>query len=134
MNMMNEKSIETAVKARMNPDPNERIKMRGDKVVVHYGEKQALFDVEPLVRENQVTALIGPSGCGKSTFLRCLNRMNDTIAGAVGGNITLDGEDIYDKRSTWWNCAPASAWCSRSRIRSRSRSMRTSLTARASTA
>jgi phosphate transport system ATP-binding protein len=99
MNVMNEKSIETAVKARMHPEPNEVIKMRGDKVTVHYGEKQALFDVNLLVRENQVTALIGPSGCGKSTFLRCLNRMNDTVAGAkVGGNITLDGEDIYDKQ------------------------------------
>jgi len=98
MNVMNEKSIETAVKARMNPEPNEVIKMRGDKVTVHYGEKQALFDVNLLVRENQVTALIGPSGCGKSTFLRCLNRMNDTVAGAkVGGKITLDGEDVYDK-------------------------------------
>ena len=45
-----------------------------------------------------MTALIGPSGCGKSTFLRCLNRMNDTIDGArVTGTITLDGEDIYDR-------------------------------------
>jgi phosphate transport system ATP-binding protein len=49
------------------------------------------------VRQNQVTALIGPSGCGKSTFLRCLNRMNDTIdICRVRGDITLDGEDIYD--------------------------------------
>ena len=71
--------------------------MRGKKVTVHYGEKQALFDVDLDVREKQVTALIGPSGCGKSTFLRCLNRMNDTIDSArVGGEITLDGEDIYD--------------------------------------
>jgi ABC-type phosphate transport system ATPase subunit len=76
---------------------NEPIKMKGDKVTVHYGEKQALFDVDLDVREKQVTALIGPSGCGKSTFLRCLNRMNDTIDGCrVGGKITLDGEDIYD--------------------------------------
>jgi phosphate transport system ATP-binding protein len=49
------------------------------------------------VRENTVTALIGPSGCGKSTFLRCLNRMNDTIDSCrVTGKITLDNEDIYD--------------------------------------
>ena len=54
--------------------------MKGDKVSVHYGEKRALFDVDLDVRANQVTALIGPSGCGKSTFLRCLNRMNDTIS------------------------------------------------------
>jgi energy-coupling factor transporter ATP-binding protein EcfA2 len=77
---------------------NEVIKMRGDKVGVFYGEKQALFDVDLDVRLNQVTALIGPSGCGKSTFLRCLNRMNDTIDSArVTGKITLDEEDIYDK-------------------------------------
>nr|WP_245413678.1 phosphate ABC transporter ATP-binding protein PstB [Mangrovicella endophytica] len=71
--------------------------MRGEKVTVHYGAKQALFEVNLEIPERQVTALIGPSGCGKSTFLRCLNRMNDTIEGArVGGMITLDGEDIYD--------------------------------------
>ena len=56
-----------------------RSRSKGEKVTVHYGEKQALFDVNLDVREQQVTALIGPSGCGKSTFLRCLNRMNDTI-------------------------------------------------------
>ncbi|MCB1383207.1 MAG: ATP-binding cassette domain-containing protein, partial [Notoacmeibacter sp.] len=73
-------------------------KMLGEKVCVFYGEKQALFDVDLNVRQNQVTALIGPSGCGKSTFLRCLNRMNDTIPICrVTGKITLDGEDIYDK-------------------------------------
>ena len=98
MNIMTEKKIEEAVSSAMNARTNEAIKMKGDKVTVHYGEKQALFDVNLDVRENQVTALIGPSGCGKSTFLRCLNRMNDTIANArVGGQITLDGEDIYDK-------------------------------------
>jgi len=98
MNMMTEKSLEQAVNTRMAAQPDEAIKMKGDKVTVHYGEKQALFGVDLDVREKQVTALIGPSGCGKSTFLRCLNRMNDTIPGArVGGKITLDGEDIYDK-------------------------------------
>ena len=50
------------------------------------------------IPEHQVTALIGPSGCGKSTFLRCLNRMNDTIEGCrTEGDIRLDGEDIYDR-------------------------------------
>lgn len=74
------------------------IKMRGEKVDVFYGAKQALYEVGIDIPERQVTALIGPSGCGKSTFLRCLNRMNDTIEGArVEGTITLDGEDIYDK-------------------------------------
>ena len=73
------------------------IKMKGTDVSVYYGEKRALFDVNLDVRQHQVTALIGPSGCGKSTFLRCLNRMNDTIASArVTGDIRLDQEDIYD--------------------------------------
>ena len=67
----------------MSATPNETIKMIGSKVGVFYGEKQALFDVDLDIRENQVTALIGPSGCGKSTFLRCLNRMNDTIDSAA---------------------------------------------------
>ena len=75
------------------------VKMNGRKVTVHYGQKQALFDVDLDVPERMVTALIGPSGCGKSTFLRCLNRMNDVIDGCrVGGEITLDGQDIYDPK------------------------------------
>ena len=75
------------------------LKMRGEDVCVFYGDKQALFDVSLDIRANEVTSLIGPSGCGKSTFLRCLNRMNDTIPICrVEGKITLDGEDIYDKR------------------------------------
>ena len=73
------------------------IKMSGEKVTVHYGTKQALFDVDLKIEENQVTSLIGPSGCGKSTFLRCLNRMNDTIdICRVGGTIKLGNADIYD--------------------------------------
>jgi phosphate transport system ATP-binding protein len=67
------------------------------KVNVFYGEKRALFDVDLDVPERSVTALIGPSGCGKSTFLRCINRMNDTIAIArVTGTIAVDNQDIYD--------------------------------------
>jgi phosphate transport system ATP-binding protein len=98
MNIMTEQSLENAVGDKMNAKSNEVIKMRGDKVGVFYGDKQALFDVNLDVRQNQVTALIGPSGCGKSTFLRCLNRMNDTIDSArVTGKITLDEDDIYDK-------------------------------------
>ncbi|MBB2972306.1 phosphate ABC transporter ATP-binding protein PstB [Mesorhizobium sp. RMAD-H1] len=74
-------------------------KMKGDKVSVFYGAKQALFDVDLDIPEKMVTALIGPSGCGKSTFLRSLNRMNDTIEGCrVIGKITLDSEDIYDPK------------------------------------
>jgi phosphate transport system ATP-binding protein len=64
-------------------------------VSVYYGAKQALKNVSIDVGRRQVLAMIGPSGCGKSTFLRCLNRMNDTIAGArVTGSIKLDGRDI----------------------------------------
>jgi len=62
----------------------------------YYGDFQALIDLDVDIRANQITALIGPSGCGKSTFLRCLNRMNDTIAGTRAvGEARLDGEDIY---------------------------------------
>ncbi len=71
-------------------------KMSARGVSVFYGDKQALKDVSVDIREDRVTAFIGPSGCGKSTFLRCLNRMNDTIASArVSGHIALDGEDIH---------------------------------------
>ncbi len=66
---------------------------------VFYGDKQAVFDVSLDIGENQVIAMIGPSGCGKSTFLRCLNRMNDTIdICRVTGSIQLDGEDIYSSK------------------------------------
>lgn len=62
----------------------------------YYGSSRALFDINIDIAPRKVTALIGPSGCGKSTFLRCLNRMNDTIAGTrVEGKIFLEGEDIY---------------------------------------
>jgi phosphate transport system ATP-binding protein len=72
--------------------------MRGENVKVFYGAKQALFGVSLDIERNQVTSLIGPSGCGKSTFLRCLNRMNDTIdICRVEGKILLGGEDIYDR-------------------------------------
>jgi phosphate transport system ATP-binding protein len=68
-------------------------------VDVFYGEKRAIKDVSIDIARNQVLAMIGPSGCGKSTFLRCLNRMNDTIEGCrVAGSITLEGQDIYDRR------------------------------------
>ncbi|HOV03776.1 MAG TPA: phosphate ABC transporter ATP-binding protein PstB [Hyphomicrobiales bacterium] len=87
--------LEAAAVTETGYDPS--IKMSGRDVCVFYGDKQALFDVNLDITTNQVTALIGPSGCGKSTFLRCLNRMNDTISICrVTGNISLDGEDIYD--------------------------------------
>ena len=78
--------------------PND-IKIQARKVQVYYGDKQALKDVDVDILDTTVTAFIGPSGCGKSTFLRCINRMNDTIPIArVEGEIRLDGEDIYDRR------------------------------------
>jgi phosphate transport system ATP-binding protein len=73
---------------------NPRIRCRD--LNVHYGEKHAIQDLSLDIGPNEVIALIGPSGCGKSTFLRCLNRMNDTVDGCrVTGEITLDGQDIY---------------------------------------
>jgi phosphate transport system ATP-binding protein len=72
---------------------------RCQDVSVFYGAKQALKSVTIDIGRRQVLAAIGPSGCGKSTFLRCLNRMNDTIPGArVAGSITLEGLDIHDRR------------------------------------
>jgi phosphate transport system ATP-binding protein len=66
-------------------------------VDVFYGAKRALNNVSVDIPDRSVMAFIGPSGCGKSTFLRCINRMNDTIPSArVSGRITIDGEDIYD--------------------------------------
>ncbi|WP_159643010.1 phosphate ABC transporter ATP-binding protein PstB [Sphingorhabdus sp. 109] len=71
-------------------------KMTARNVNVFYGDKQAINDVSIDVNMDNVTAFIGPSGCGKSTFLRCMNRMNDTIPIArVTGDIQLDGDDIY---------------------------------------
>jgi len=73
--------------------------MSSRDVNVFYGDKQAIRNVSLDIARNQVIAMIGPSGCGKSTFLRCLNRMNDTIESArVTGSITMDGRDIYDRR------------------------------------
>jgi phosphate transport system ATP-binding protein len=73
-----------------------RMECRG--VDVYYGNKQAIKAVSLDIGNNEVVAMIGPSGCGKSTFLRCLNRMNDTIPAArVTGSIKLDGREILDK-------------------------------------
>jgi phosphate transport system ATP-binding protein len=80
------------------PEPRH-VKVAAREVSVFYGAKQALFGVDLDIPQNQVTALIGPSGCGKSSFLRCINRMNDTIAIArVTGSIRLEDMDIYDPR------------------------------------
>lgn len=67
-----------------------------ERLDFYYGSSKALTNVNLEIQTQKVTALIGPSGCGKSTFLRCLNRMNDTITGTrVDGKILLKGEDIY---------------------------------------
>ncbi|WP_417457252.1 phosphate ABC transporter ATP-binding protein PstB [Kordiimonas sp.] len=72
-------------------------KMAAKDVNVFYGDNHAVKGISLDLYRDEVTALIGPSGCGKSTFLRCLNRMNDTVASCrVEGKITLDGDDIYD--------------------------------------
>jgi len=73
-------------------------KIAAKNINLFYGQKQALFDVNLNFKKNSVTALIGPSGCGKSSFLRCINRMNDTILNCkIEGEIIIDGQNIYDK-------------------------------------
>ena len=77
---------------------SEPVKVLGRGVNVYYGDKHALKDVSVAVRTRSIMAFIGPSGCGKSTFLRCLNRMNDSIQGCrITGSIVIDGQDIYEK-------------------------------------
>jgi phosphate transport system ATP-binding protein len=87
-----------AVQASREGARERRVKIVNRDVTVHYGGKRALHEVSVDIPERAVTALIGPSGCGKSTFLRCMNRMNDTIPSArVTGVIEIDGKNIYDK-------------------------------------
>ncbi|MDD9878785.1 MAG: phosphate ABC transporter ATP-binding protein PstB [Magnetovibrio sp.] len=87
--------VETGVGAQAEPARN--VKVSAENCSVFYGDKQALFDVNLDIMANEVTALIGPSGCGKSTFLRCINRMNDTIdICRVSGRLMLENDDIYD--------------------------------------
>jgi phosphate transport system ATP-binding protein len=97
--------VHVAVRAETSPRAAPEQTVIADPVFscrdvnVYYGAKQALKNVTIDVGRREVLAMIGPSGCGKSTFLRCLNRMNDTIPGArVTGSITLDGSDIHDER------------------------------------
>jgi phosphate transport system ATP-binding protein len=80
---------------KVNDMTKPKISAKG--VQVHYGDTHAIKDVNVEIGDKAVTAFIGPSGCGKSTFLRCINRMNDTIdICRVSGDIRIDGEDIYD--------------------------------------
>ncbi|MEQ3710645.1 MAG: phosphate ABC transporter ATP-binding protein PstB [Tateyamaria sp.] len=79
-------------------DTNE-VKIAAKDVQVFYGDTHAIKDVSVDIEDKTVTAFIGPSGCGKSTFLRCINRMNDTIdVCKVTGDIRIDSEDIYDPK------------------------------------
>ncbi len=78
------------------PRIDQKIVFQAREVSVNYGAKRAIDAVSMDIRSNEATAFIGPSGCGKSTFLRCLNRMNDSIPGfKVGGNLTYHGHDLY---------------------------------------
>lgn len=80
----------------MAKDLQTKIEAQG--FTFHYGQKQALFDINLSIPERKVTAFIGPSGCGKSTFLRSINRMNDLIEGtSIGGQMVVDGVNVYDK-------------------------------------
>jgi len=89
-----DKDFETVGQVRVaNP------RMTTTAVNVYYGDKHAIKNVNLDIGANEVIAMIGPSGCGKSTYLRCLNRMNDTIDGCrVTGELKLDDQDIYDKK------------------------------------
>ena len=79
-------------------DMTDTVKISTKNVDVFYGDNHAIKDVSVEILNNTVTAFIGPSGCGKSTFLRCLNRMNDTIESCkITGKLLMDGEDIYAK-------------------------------------
>ena len=77
---------------------NSKIKIKSKNLNVYYGNKQALHNINLEINNKEVTALIGPSGCGKSTFIRCINRMNDTIdICKVDGSIEIDGKEVNNK-------------------------------------
>ena len=111
-NFMTEKNIEMVDKSfnvndQSTVDKEETVgeihvedpRIVAKNVDVHYGDKIAINNVSIDIGKNEVLAMIGPSGCGKSTFLRCLNRMNDTIESCtVKGELYLDKEDILDKK------------------------------------
>ncbi len=90
-----DRSERSTVGQRHVDDP----RVRCEDINVYYSEKHAVKNISLDIGKNEVVAMIGPSGCGKSTFLRCLNRMNDTIPGCkVTGRIEFDGYDILDKK------------------------------------
>jgi len=95
--MMNNSNVDTETVG--TPFLKDRhVKIRCRDVNVFYGQKQAIKSVSVDIAEKEVTAFIGPSGCGKSTFLRCINRMNDTIQDCrIEGEIIVDNENIYSR-------------------------------------
>ena len=95
--MTDDAAVEAPVTLRETREPTPASPPRLDTHALnaHFGAVHAIKDVTLALPDRSVTAVIGPSGCGKSTFLRCLNRMNDTIPSArVTGLIELDGQDI----------------------------------------
>ncbi len=92
-------SVDTKINGTVGNSFADDAKMSMRNVNVFYADKQAIKGISLDLARNQVTALIGPSGCGKSTFLRCMNRMNDTIPICrIEGEFKLDGKDIYAKK------------------------------------
>ena len=92
--------VATAPVADRNATVARQVVFQSRNVSVNYGEKRAIESVTMDINRNFATALIGPSGCGKSTFLRCLNRMNDSIPGfSLGGGLLYHGHDLYDARA-----------------------------------
>ncbi len=79
--------------------PEEKTAMSIEGLDLHYGNQQALYNINMRIAKGQVTSFIGPSGCGKSTLLRCINRMNELVEGCtVEGKIMLHGQNIYDSK------------------------------------
>jgi phosphate transport system ATP-binding protein len=100
LSMTSMPQIEVAAAATQRPGTaTGRTKIAARDVNVYYAEKRALIDVTVDIPEKAVMSFIGPSGCGKSTFLRCLNRMNDTIPIArTTGTVEIDGQDVNDRK------------------------------------
>jgi phosphate transport system ATP-binding protein len=100
LSMTSMPQIEIAAAAtKLSMAGHDRTKIVARDVNVYYGEKRALIDVTVSIPEKAVMSFIGPSGCGKSTFLRCINRMNDTIPIArVTGAVEIDGQDVNDPK------------------------------------
>ena len=103
--MNNETTRTHAIDMSMITRDNDQMTLEQEEVCLqvkslslHYGEKQALNNIDLVIPQKRVTAFIGPSGCGKSTLIRCFNRMNDLVDTVhIDGGILLDGEDIYDR-------------------------------------